>query len=709
MKNNFKFLRKTCTVRLIISVRSTTFDNEYVRHIYFSCWCKVQARCVLSSHSILAVDLHIQRRDNIHIHSIWVRTKRWYIGTWQSPRYRCRFHYFSTTTMLRPNVILLFLFLFFTSCSTKLTTSSSTAIFEDSNVALTEALTTQGILNTVAGSRGFSANRRVYNIAATAVKLNATRGVIVDGAGNLYISSDSHQIFKVTASTGLITVVAGNGEFGLSGDGGQATSARLNYPRGMALDANGNLLVADQFNNRIRKISLSTGIISTFAGNSTSPKAVDNVAATNTKLNSPRDVAVDSSGNVYIADTMNFRVRKVLASNGFITAFAGNGKIPTESAVLGVSAATTSLCYPRGIALDKSGNVFITDSGYNSIFKVTASSGSLSLVSGANKFTGGYNGDDIAATTAFLNGPRDIALDATGNIFFADATNYRVRKITISSGIISTVAGGGPITDKICESYEYDGDGKDALSASLCYPDGIAVDASGNTFFCDSDHRVVRKVTYSPSTVATRAPTVKPIVSNTGSPTAAIFNTPATPSVSVPSAPASTPRDVSPTVGTTTPGSPSASVPSASAPSGVLPTAGTPGTPSAATPSAATPSAATPSAATPSAATPSAVTPSAATPSAGTPSAATPSAATPSAATPSAATPSAATPSAATPSAATPSAAAPTPSASKSSAPVSPSTTGSQSSSASSYAAGVGHLSIIFLSLLFILNLHRDG
>ena len=526
--------------------------------------------------------------------------------------------------MLRPNAIVLFLFLFFTSCSTKLTTSSSTAIFGDSNVALTEALTTQGILSTVAGSRGFSANRRVYNIAATAVKLNATRGVIVDGTGNLYISSDSHQIFKVTASTGLITVVAGNGEFGLSGDGGQATSARLYYPRGMALDTNGNLFVADQFNNRIRKISLSTGIISTFAGDSTTPKAVDDVAATNTKLNSPRDVAVDSSGNVYIADTMNYRVRKVLASNGFITAFAGNGKIPTESAVLGVSATTTSLCYPRGIALDKSGNVFITDFGYNSIFKVAVGSGSLSLVTGANQFAGGYNGDDIAATTAFLNGPRDIALDATGNIFFTDANNYRVRKITVSSGIISTVAGGGPITDKICESYEYDGDGKDALSASLCYPDGIAVDASGNTFFCDSDHRVVRKVTYSPSTVATRAPTLKPVISNTGSPTAAIFKTSATPSASVPSAPASTPSGVSPTAGT--PGTPSASVPSAPA----------------STPGDASPTAATPSAF-------------------------------------------------------------------KSSAPVSPSTTGSQSSSASSYAAGVGHLSIIFLSLLFILNLHRDG
>ena len=475
--------------------------------------------------------------------------------------------------MINAKAFLLLALLFIVSCS-KTTASSKKIIFEDSSTTLTQIITTLGTISTVAGSKGFGSNPTGFGIAATAAKLNYTRGVIIDGDGNLFISTESHRILKVTASTGIITSVAGTGTFGFSGDGAAATFAKLYYPRGMAFDKAGNIFVADQFNNRIRKINVSTGIITTVAGGGTASTAVDDVQATSTILNSPRDVAVDTAGNIYIADTNNYRVRKVTASTGIITAFAGNGKV-LESAVLGVTATDTTLCYPRGITLDSSGNAFIADFGYNSIYKVTANTGKISLLAGANKFVGGYNGDDILATTATLLGPRDIVIDTPGNIFFSDGGNYRVRKITASSGMINTVAGGGPDVSKLCQTYEYDGDGKDATLASLCLPDGVALDSSGSLFICDSGHRVVRKVTFtevSPSTVLTRAPSVTPV---TGAPTTATPSSTASPTVSTPSAPSAT-----------TPSSPTVSSPSSSSAPAMTPSSSSNGSPAPATPSA---------------------------------------------------------------------------------------------------------------------------
>ena len=398
-------------------------------------------------------------------------------------------------------------------------------------VSTPTAVALSGIIYTVAGSESSGIALYGYGIAATSVTLGNTEGVAVDAAGNLFISTYGDIILKVTASTGIITLVAGTGVRGFSGDGALAIHATLESPRGIAVDKFGDIFVADEGNNRIRKITVSTGIITTVAGSA--DIVVDSVAATKTRLNSPQNVAVDTFGNIYITDTWINRLRKVTASTGIITTIAGTTysyayahSIPT-SATLGVAATASDFFSLSGITVDTSGNVFFTDTSFHSIYKIAANTGLLTLVAGSNKLgILGNNGDDIAATAALLNGPTDITVDALGNIFFSDSGNNRIRKITASTGIITRVAGKASVSPR-CYTSGLDGNGEDATLKSLCSPLGIAVDAAGNIYF--ADHKTVRKVTYSearplPSvtmspTAASRTPTPTPTVRPTSTPT----------------------------------------------------------------------------------------------------------------------------------------------------------------------------------------------
>ena len=229
--------------------------------------------------------------------------------------------------------------------------SSTTSTASLSSSAQSESLTLSGAVSTVAGMV-----KDPYGVFMT-------EGAAVDAAGNLYFSTGS-RILKVAASTGLLTLVAGTGEGHFSGDGGLATSAALDAPRGIALDKFGNIFVADEGNDRIRKITVSTGIITTVAGDGTWQSldkrwqsGVDNVDATRSALNSPSDVAVDTNGNIYIADTGFNSVRKVTASTGIITTLGGKAKaygLPTLPA-LGVAATASSFYSLVGVAVDTSG------------------------------------------------------------------------------------------------------------------------------------------------------------------------------------------------------------------------------------------------------------------------------------------------------------------------------------------------------------------
>ena len=373
-----------------------------------------------------------------------------------------------------------------------------------------------GVITTVAGNGlpGYSGD----NGPAASAQLNYPYGVSVDAAGNLYIAdSNNYRIRKV--SGGMITTVAGNGTTGFGGDNGPATSAQL-QPTGVAVDAAGSLYIADALNNRIRKVS--NGVITTVAGNGTPAFSGDNGPATNAELYLPYGVAVDAASNLYIADTFNYRIRNV--SGGVITTVAGNGTegfgrdtgpatssplyypygVAVDSAgnlyiadtdnqrirkvsngvistVAGDGPSPDYLSFPQGVAVDSAGNLYIADTNNHSIRKV--SNGVMTTVAGNG--THGFSGDNGPATSAQLYYPSGVAVDSAGNLYIADTSNSRIRKV--SNGAIVTVAGNG--------EFAFSGDGGLATSAQLYGPRGVAVDSAGNVYVADTNNGRIRILT----------------------------------------------------------------------------------------------------------------------------------------------------------------------------------------------------------------------
>jgi sugar lactone lactonase YvrE len=346
-------------------------------------------------------------------------------------------------------------------------------------LALFEISANGQIINTIAGNgtNGFSGDGGV----AYAAELNYPSNAVLDASGNIFIADQSNnRIRKV--STSIITTIAGNGIYGYTGDGGAATSSELYNPQGLALDASGNIFIADTYNNRLRKVTVSTGIITTVAGNGTQGSIGDGGAATAAELSLPMGVALDASGNIFIVDQGSNKIRKVTVSTGIITTVAGNGTQGYSGD--GGAATSAQLQFPKSVALDASGNIFIADGGNNRIRKVTVSTGIITTVAGNG--TQGFSGDGGVATAAELHSPSGVALDASGNIFIADQFNNRIRKVMVSTGIITTVAGDGTLG--------FSGDGGAATSAQLQFPQSIAVDASGNIIIADVNNNRIRIV-----------------------------------------------------------------------------------------------------------------------------------------------------------------------------------------------------------------------
>jgi uncharacterized protein (TIGR03437 family) len=316
--------------------------------------------------------------------------------------------------------------------------------------------------------------RKVANgvITTVAELAGGCNGIAVDSAGNIYVSADTI-VSKV--SNGVITTVAGNGRIGFSGDNGPATDAQLSHAEGLAVDAAGNLYIADLGNNRIRMVS--NGVITTVAGNGTLGFSGDHGVATGAQLNFPLGVAVESDGNVYIADTYNNRIRRV--SGGVITTVAGNGLAGSGGENGPATGAQLNL--PQGVAVDVDGNVYIADAGSSRVYKV--SNGVITTVAGNG--TPGYSGDNGPATSAQLNQPQGVAVDAARNLYIADTFDNRVRKV--SNGVITTVAGNGTVG--------LSGDNGPATAAQLdLYQSGLAVDSAGNLYIADTLNNRIRKV-----------------------------------------------------------------------------------------------------------------------------------------------------------------------------------------------------------------------
>src|SRR5437879_547854 len=339
----------------------------------------------------------------------------------------------------------------------------------------------EGQLTVVAGSGtfGFSGDGG----PATAAGLAFPEGVAVDAAGDLFIAdSFNARIRRVDATSGIITTVAGNGFRGFNGDGGPATSANLTTPTGIAVDSSGNLFIADTENARIRRVDGATDIITSVAGNGTAGFSGDGGPATSAELSGPSGIAVDSSGNLFIADAGNERIRRVDATTGIITTVAGNGSAGFSGD--GGPATGAGLFGPAGIAVDSSGNLFITDSLNNRIRRVNAATRIITTVAGNGMF--GFSGDGGPATSAELLVPTGVSVDSSGNLFIADTENARIRRVDATTGIITTVAGNG--------SFGFSGDGGPATSADLNFPTGIAIDSSGNLFITDSLNNRIRRV-----------------------------------------------------------------------------------------------------------------------------------------------------------------------------------------------------------------------
>jgi len=315
------------------------------------------------------------------------------------------------------------------------------------------------------------------NGPATDALLWSPSGVSVDPAGNLYIADSGNARIRKVTPGGIITTVAGT-TAGYAGDAGPASAAELSFPTLAAIGPGGDLFIADAANNRIRRIS-PTGGISTFAGNGQPGYAGDNDLAGNAELNSPRDIAIDSAGNVYVADSNNYRIRRI-TPQGRITTVAGLGVYGFFGDQGPALQATFSL--PRGVALDAAGNIYVADTANNRIRKIGAD-GTVITIAGTN--SAGYSPDGIAAALAELNAPSSLTLDAAGNIYIADTGNHRVRRIS-AQGIITTIAGAG--------ADGFGGDGGPATSALLNGPQGVAVDTAGSVYIADTGNHRIRKV-----------------------------------------------------------------------------------------------------------------------------------------------------------------------------------------------------------------------
>ena len=320
------------------------------------------------------------------------------------------------------------------------------------------------------------------DLAAKAT-LDYPDAVAVDARGNIYIGDDHNNRLRViNAETGVITTLAGNGTAGFTGDGGPADQAEINGPTAMAFDAEDNLYFGDEANACIRKIDMKTRIITTVAGNGEQTYAGDGGRAIDASFVHPSGLAIDESGNIYVADWGSSTVREINAKTGIISTVAGTGE--GDYSGDGGPAVEASLSGCNELAIDKSGNLYVTDSYNNRIRKIDAKTHIITTVAGTGD--AGYSGNGGNAIDANINGPTGLAIDSAAGIYFSDWGNNCVRYIDGKTSVITTVAGDG--------ENGFGGDGGPAVMAHMTGAEGVALDAQGNIYIADNNNNRIRRV-----------------------------------------------------------------------------------------------------------------------------------------------------------------------------------------------------------------------
>jgi sugar lactone lactonase YvrE len=337
-------------------------------------------------------------------------------------------------------------------------------------------------ITTVAGN-GIS-NYSGNGIPATQATMRGPHQVTFDGNGNYYFCDETNNVVRKVDANGIITTVAGNavgagmGQGSFTGDGGQATAAGLYYPIKTIFDTLGNMYIADCVNHRIRKVDVN-GVITTFAGNGNAWNSGDGGTALSAGIRNPSYIKFDQSWNMYVISSNGNCIRKI-NPQGIISTIAGTGSIGYSGD--GGPATAAKLYYPSSLVIDAVGNIIFSDRWNNRIRKIDAM-GIITTIAGTG--LPGYNGDGIPALSAQLNYPFSLTLDSLGNLYMADMSNHRVRRIS-TSGIITTIAGNGLMG--------YTGDGGLADTTRLKNPTGVEFDNAGNLYISDSGNSRIRKV-----------------------------------------------------------------------------------------------------------------------------------------------------------------------------------------------------------------------
>jgi sugar lactone lactonase YvrE len=367
--------------------------------------------------------------------------------------------------------------------------ASGNVYVADSSNHTIRQITPGGVVSTLAGSAGsFGSTDGTGNAA----RFHNPNGLAVGSSGNVYVADQSNHTIRQITSDGVVSTLAGLASSGGSADG-TGSVARFNFPAGVAVDGSGNVYVADSDNHTIRKIT-SGGIVSTLAGLAGSLGSADGTGSA-ARFNRPNGVAVDGSGTVYVADSSNHTIRKI-TSGGAVSTLAG---LAGSSGSADGTGSAARFNYPFGVAVESSGNVYVADYSNHTVRRIT-SGGMVSTLAGS---TGIFGGQDGTASTARFYFPRGVAVDGSGNVYVADYFNHTIRRIT-SGGIVSTLAGSADI------SGSEDGTGS---AARFRYPGGVAVDGSGNVYVADRSNQTIRKIT--PGGIAS---TVAGLTGSVGSP-----------------------------------------------------------------------------------------------------------------------------------------------------------------------------------------------